>query len=133
MGSGQVGCLEIAEDSSITRSASMRISNSLGMLLLAIWLIASGLLPLLNLSIPAGGTILALLAVAAGVLILVRPARLGAGSGAMRLAGSWGMLLLAIWLIIAGLLPLLSISIPALGTLLAVLAIAAGVLILLGR
>ena len=111
----------------------MKISNSLGILLLAIWLIASGLLPLLNLSIPASGTILALLAVAAGVLILVRPARLGAGSGAMRLAGSWGIPLLAIWLIITGLLPLLSISIPAIGTLLALLAVAAGVLMLLRR
>ena len=103
------------------------------MLLLAIWLIASGLLPLLNLNIPASGTILALLALAAGVLILVSPGRLGAGSGALRLAGSWGMLLLAIWLIITGLLPLLSISIPAIGTILAVLAIAAGVLMLLRR
>jgi hypothetical protein len=111
----------------------MKISNSLGILLLAIWLIASGLLPLLSLNIPASGTILALLALAAGVLILVSPARLGAGSGALRLAGSWGMLLLAIWLIITGLLPLLSISIPAIGTILAVLAIAAGVLMLLRR
>jgi hypothetical protein len=41
--------------------------------------------------------------------------------------------LLAIWLIITGLLPLLSLNIPAIGTILALLAIAAGVLILLGR
>jgi hypothetical protein len=111
----------------------MKISNSLGIFLLAIWLIATGLLPLLNISIPASGSLLALLAVAAGILILVRPVRLAGDSGAIRLAGSWGMLLLAIWLIISGLLPLLSISIPAIGTVLALLAVAAGVLMLLRR
>jgi len=44
-----------------------------------------------------------------------------------------GMLLLAIWLIATGVLQLVSISIPGVGIILAVLAIAAGVLILLGR
>jgi len=44
-----------------------------------------------------------------------------------------GMVLLAIWLIVTGLLSVVSIPIPAIGTILAMLAIAAGVLILLGR
>ena len=45
-----------------------------------------------------------------------------------------GMLLLGIWLILTGLLPLLSVRIsPTITTVLAVLAIAAGVLILLRR
>ena len=44
-----------------------------------------------------------------------------------------GMLLLAIWLILTGLLQVVSIAIPAIGTIMAVLAIAAGVLILIGR
>ena len=44
-----------------------------------------------------------------------------------------GMLLLGIWLIVTGLLQVTSIHIPAIGTILALLAIAAGVLILLGR
>lgn len=43
------------------------------------------------------------------------------------------MLLLGIWLILTGLLPLLSLNIPGIGTIMAVLAIAAGVLILIGR
>jgi len=43
------------------------------------------------------------------------------------------MLLLAIWLILTGLLQVVSIAIPAIGTIMAVLAIAAGVLILIGR
>jgi hypothetical protein len=53
--------------------------------------------------------------------------------GNMRLTKSLGMLLLGIWLILTGLVPLLSISITGIGVILAVLAIAAGVLILLGR
>jgi hypothetical protein len=43
------------------------------------------------------------------------------------------MLLLGIWLILTGLLQIASISIPGIGAILALLAIAAGVLILLGR
>ena len=45
-----------------------------------------------------------------------------------------GMVLLGVWLILTGLLPLLSVRIsPTVTTVLAVLAIAAGVLILLRR
>jgi len=44
-----------------------------------------------------------------------------------------GMLLLGIWLILTGLAQVTSIPIPALGTLLALLAIVAGILILIGR
>ena len=53
--------------------------------------------------------------------------------GNMRLTKSLGMLLLGIWLILTGLIPLLSLSISGIGTIMAVLAVAAGVLILLGR
>ncbi len=51
----------------------------------------------------------------------------------MRLTRNLGMLLLAAWLILTGLIPLLHFSFSGLGTLMAVLAIAAGVLIVLGR
>lgn len=44
-----------------------------------------------------------------------------------------GMLLLGVWLILTGLIPLLNFASAGLGTLLAALAVAAGVLILLGR
>jgi hypothetical protein len=50
---------------------AIRLTRNLGMLLLAIWLILSGLMPLLNLSFSGVGTIMAILAVAAGVLILI--------------------------------------------------------------
>jgi len=44
-----------------------------------------------------------------------------------------GMLLLGIWLILTGLVQITSIPIPGLGTIMALLALIAGVLILLGR
>ena len=49
----------------------MKLRRKLGPLLLGIWLILTGLLPLLNLNIANSGTIMALLAIAAGVLILM--------------------------------------------------------------
>ncbi len=51
----------------------------------------------------------------------------------MKATKNLGMLLLSVWLIVTGVLQVVSISIPGVGTVLAVLAIAAGVLILLGR
>jgi hypothetical protein len=50
---------------------AIRLTRNLGMLLLAIWLILTGLMPLLNLSFQGVGTIMAILAIAAGVLLLV--------------------------------------------------------------
>jgi len=51
----------------------------------------------------------------------------------MKLTRNIGMLLLAAWLVLTGLVPLLNLSFSGLGTLMAVLAIAAGVLIVVGR
>jgi len=51
----------------------------------------------------------------------------------MKLTKNLGMLLLAIWLIVTGLIPLLNLGFSGLGTIMAILAIAAGVLIALGR
>lgn len=51
----------------------------------------------------------------------------------MKLPKNLGMLLLGIWLILTGLIPLLHFSYSGLGVLMAILAIGAGVLILLGR
>lgn len=51
----------------------------------------------------------------------------------MKLTKSIGMLLLGFWLLLTGLIPLLSLSFSGLGTLMAILAIAAGILILIGR
>lgn len=49
----------------------LRLSNNLGMLLLGIWLLLTGLIPFLNLGFAGMGTLMSVLAIAAGVLILV--------------------------------------------------------------
>ena len=54
----------------MTAATSVRVTRNLGMLLLAIWLIISGLVPLLKLSFDGLGMLLAVLAIAAGALIL---------------------------------------------------------------
>jgi len=51
----------------------------------------------------------------------------------MKLTRNIGTLLLAVWLVLTGLVPLLNLSFSGLGTVMAILAIAAGVLIALGR
>ncbi len=97
-----------------------------GTLLLAVWLVATGLVELTGFSFAGLGIVLSLLAIAAGVLLLIegRPSRL---------TQNLGILLLAIWLILSGLIALLGLSFPAQGALLALLAIAAGVLLILRR
>ena len=47
------------------------LTKNLGMLLLGVWLILGGVLPLLSLSVPGAGIIMPILAIAAGVLILI--------------------------------------------------------------
>ncbi len=49
----------------------MKVTRNIGMLLLALWLILTGLIPLLNLGFSGLGTVMAVLAIAAGVLIVV--------------------------------------------------------------
>jgi hypothetical protein len=46
--------------------------QNLGWILLAIWLIAPGLVPLLGIRIPGGDTLLGLVAIATGVLLLLK-------------------------------------------------------------
>jgi hypothetical protein len=62
----------------VNRRRTLAITNTLagrnlGMILLAVWLILTGLLPLLNVRIsPTVNTVLAVIAIGAGVLILLR-------------------------------------------------------------
>jgi hypothetical protein len=49
----------------------MNVTKNIGMLLLAVWLILTGLLPLLNVGFSGMGTVMAVLAIAAGVLIVI--------------------------------------------------------------
>jgi hypothetical protein len=47
------------------------VTKNIGMLLLALWLIVTGLVPLLNLSFNGLPIVMAILAIAAGILIAV--------------------------------------------------------------
>ena len=49
----------------------MKLTRNIGMLLLALWLVMTGLIPVLNLSFSGLSTVMAILAIAAGVLIVV--------------------------------------------------------------
>ena len=49
---------------------TVKVPKNLGMLVLGIWLIATGLIPLLHLSFSWLGTLMAVLAIAGGALIL---------------------------------------------------------------
>lgn len=49
----------------------MKATKNLGMLLLAAWLVLTGLITLVDLSFSGLGTIMAVLAIGAGTLILV--------------------------------------------------------------
>ena len=49
----------------------MKFTKNIGFLLLGIWLITTGLIPLLNFSFSGLSTIMACVAIAAGVLIIV--------------------------------------------------------------
>ena len=50
----------------------MKITKNFGMLLLAIWLILTGLIELLGLSFHGLSILMGLLAIAAGVILLIR-------------------------------------------------------------
>jgi len=49
----------------------MKIFKNLGILCLSLWLILTGLMPLLHFRFASEGAVLAVLAVAAGVLLLI--------------------------------------------------------------
>ena len=99
-------------------------AKNLGAILLGIWLILTGLLPLVTINIPGAEIVLAILAIAAGALLLLRPGQL---------SRTLGVILLCAWLILSGLLAITSFAIPGGAVVLGLLAIAAGILILLGR
>ena len=99
--------------------------KNLGIILLAIYLIASGVLPFVNLG-NGFGLIVSVLAIAAGILLLV-------DLNGRKVSSRMGMILLSIWLIAAGAVALLGIKFPGTEIILSILAIAAGILLLLRR
>jgi len=101
------------------------LTGRIGTFLLAVWLILYGVLPLLNLNLPSSELIMAILAIVAGLFILLdirqKPTKY------------LGRLALAIFLILVGIIPLLNITFPAESVVVGIVAIVAGILLLLGR
>jgi hypothetical protein len=76
VGAGAAGHLSThirasVDDDLLKGELPMRLTKNIGMLLLAVWLILTGLIPLINLSVSGLSTGMAVLAVVAGILILV--------------------------------------------------------------
>lgn len=102
-----------------------RWGSRLGMILLGVWLILTALQTLNVLTWSNGNVLLALLAIAAGILLIIEVRAMP--------SQNLGRLLLAIWLILMGLFPLLNLSFQGQPQIMAILAAAAGVLLLIGR
>ncbi len=100
----------------------MRLSKDFGVIVLGIWLILTGLIATLGLTLPGLGTVMGVLALAAGVGLLV-----GEGRGITK---AIGIILLALWLIFTGLHSLLPLTFNGLEVVTAVLALAAGIILL---
>jgi hypothetical protein len=97
----------------------------LGYLLLAIWLIATGATQLLGIGHPIITLALQILAVITGIVILVE-------LGSMNWLERLGMIFLAVWLILVGLMPFIGMGVPFASEITIVLALLAGVLLLVG-
>lgn len=63
--------LRITSDFRFYRKHHVKVTKSIGFLLLGGWLIATGLIPLLHLSFSGLGVVMAGVAIAAGVLIII--------------------------------------------------------------
>lgn len=100
--------------------------RNLGLLLLGIWLILPAVLQLLGESPGWTDLLLASLAVAAGALLLFDILRASP-------LGDLGVLLLAVWLLLTGLVALVGLSFSGLSIVLGLLALLGGILLLVGR
>jgi hypothetical protein len=104
-------------------SLTKGLAGNLGLVLLGIWLILTGLARLLPINIPSGGLLLELLALAAGAVILM--------GGIRTYIGNPGFILLGVWLVLSAVVALLPLRVRGLGTVLALLELGAGVLLLI--
>ncbi len=100
--------------------------KTLANILLGIWLILTGLLHLGGFSFPHSGIILAVLGVVTGIVFFF-------ADRSEKLATQMGSILLGVWLVVNGLVPLVHVRFVGIGVVLAVLSIAAGVMVLIFR
>jgi uncharacterized membrane protein HdeD (DUF308 family) len=104
----------------------MEDMNKWGMILLGIWLIATGLIPILHISFQSSSIIIGLFALASGVLLILDGFK-------TKFSHNYGMMLLSIWLIVEGLHSVISFQFASEDILLGLIAAAAGILLLLKR
>jgi hypothetical protein len=95
-------------------------------LLLAIWLIAIGVITILEVSFNGLASIMAILEITAGIFLIL-------GGKNIKVFHHLGALLLAIWLITQGIFLLFGISFNGLHIIMGILAIVAGILLPMGK
>lgn len=115
-------------DGGMTTRRRGRAGGALDVLLLGIYLVIIGLAGLFGFNFSNMGVVLGLLALVAGALLLFV-----GGRGRARITKNLGLLLLAIYLILIGLIALFGIKLPQSDIILGILALAAGILILIRR
>jgi hypothetical protein len=102
----------------------MKKYASLGRLLLGIWLIVTGVIGLLGIAFEILTLALDILAIVTGIVFLIG---LRGGNWVQKL----GIIFLAVWLILVGLMPFIGMSLPFAGELVMILAILAGIFLLI--
>ena len=95
-------------------------------ILLGVWLVLTGLSHLGGVQFSNSGVILAVLGIVTGILFFF------ADSGE-KLAAQIGSILLGLWLVLGGLASLFHVRFAGSGIILAVLAVAAGIMVMIGR
>ncbi len=100
--------------------------KKIGTILLGAWLILSGLIALTDFGFSGSTTILAVIAVLAGVFLIL-------ADRGEKFSAHIADFVLGIWLILVGLVPLIGIHFHGSHAILAVLALLAGVLVVIRR
>jgi ABC-type glucose/galactose transport system permease subunit len=95
-------------------------------ILLGLWLVLTGLLALGGIRFSGSRTFVAVLGIVAGILFLP-------GDRSEKMWPRLESILLGVWLLASGLIPLLHIRFDGSGVLLAVLSVAAGIVVLIRR
>jgi hypothetical protein len=102
----------------------MNVVKAIATLLLALWLILTGISPFLKIQIPQIDLLVPLLALTAGIFILI---------SSEKPSGTIGLALLGIYLLLNGLIPFLKFKIPGGIIGVSLLAIVCGIFLLLKR
>jgi len=95
-------------------------------ILLGIWLVLTGLVHLGGISFSKSGVILAVLGIVSGILFFI-------ADRSEKLATQAGSIFLGVWLVAGGLVTLFHLHFAGSNVILAVLAVAAGVMVLITR